>query len=303
MTAAATTIDQPGVYDLPVEAYHRDPVAGGSLSSTGARKLLAPSCPAKFKHWLDEGEPPNRDYDFGHAAHHLILGVGPELVVIDADNYKTKAAQAKRDEAYAARAVPLLAREHDQVVAMAEALVKHPIAGPLFQSGTGRPEQTLVWFDAEFGIWRRALLDWLRGRPAPGGRLIVPDYKTANAADPEAIAKAVDNHGYDQQLAWYLDGVQALDLAGDVEPAALLVVQEKTAPYLITVVQLDVVALERGRLRNHLALDEYRHCRATDTWPGYNDPPTRVIEVGLPGWAERRHELALERGDYELEKR
>jgi len=298
MTAAMLTIDSPGVYDIPVAAYHADPVAGGSLSSSGARKLLPPSCPAKFKHWLDHGEEHSREFDLGHGAHRLVLGVGQDLVVIDADDYRTKAARVERDEAYAAGAVPLLAREHDQVVAMAAVLVEHAVAGPLFHPGTGRPEQTLGWFDHEFGIWRRALLDWLRARPAAGGRLIIPDYKTAIAADPEAIAKAIDNHGYDQQMAWYLDGVQALGLAGDVEPAALLVVQEKTAPYLITVVQLDVVALERGRLRNRQALNEYRHCLATDTWPGYAD---KVIEVGLPPWAERNHELALERGDYELE--
>lgn len=291
-------IERPGVYGIPVNDYHADPVAGGSLSSTGARKLLPPSCPAKFKHWLDNGDPPKREFDLGHAAHKLILGVGPELVVIDADNYKTKAAQSTRDAAYAAGAVPLLVAEHQQVLGMAIAVANHPIAGPLFRQGTGLPEQTLVWFDHEFQVWRRALLDWLRPRPAPGRRLIVPDFKSAHAADKVSISKAIDNHGYDQQMAWYLDGVQALGLAGDVEPAALLIVQEKTPPYLITLVQLDDVALERGRLRNRLALDEYRRCLATDAWPGYAES---VIEVGLPPWAERNHELALERGLYELE--
>lgn len=298
-TEATVVIDQPGVYDLPVEAYHRDPVAGGSLSSTGARMLLPPSCPAKFKHWLDEGERHSRAFDLGHGAHRMVLGVGPELVVIDATNYNTKAAQTARDAAHAEGRVPLLLPELDTVVAMAEAIRAHPIAGPLFAPGSGQPEQTIVWFDHEFGIWRRALLDWLRPRPA-GGRLIVADYKSGKSADPEAISKAIDQYGYDQQLDWHCDGARALGLAGDVEPAALLIVQEKTPPYLITPVQLDDVALERGRLRNRLALDEYRRCRATDTWPGYADT---VIPIGLPSWAERQHELALERGDYDLEKR
>ena len=35
MTAPGIT--EPGVYDIPATAYHRDPVVGGSLSSTGAR--------------------------------------------------------------------------------------------------------------------------------------------------------------------------------------------------------------------------------------------------------------------------
>jgi len=37
-------ITEPGVYALPADVYHADPVAGGSLSSSGAKKLLA--CPA-----------------------------------------------------------------------------------------------------------------------------------------------------------------------------------------------------------------------------------------------------------------
>lgn len=45
MTTTTWTITEPGVYDLPAEVYHADPVEGGSLSSTGARKLLPPSCP------------------------------------------------------------------------------------------------------------------------------------------------------------------------------------------------------------------------------------------------------------------
>ena len=38
---------EPGIYDkIPDEIYHGD---RNSLSSTGARKLLAPSCPAKVR--------------------------------------------------------------------------------------------------------------------------------------------------------------------------------------------------------------------------------------------------------------
>ncbi|HEV2780386.1 MAG TPA: PD-(D/E)XK nuclease-like domain-containing protein [Actinophytocola sp.] len=311
MNAATATIDQPGVYDIPVDRYLADPVAGGSLSSSGARKLLPPSCPAKFKQWLDEGSEHIREYDIGHGAHRLVLGTGPELVVIDADGYRTKAARAARDEAYAAGAVPLLAADAELVHAMADALREHPVASALFAPGSGQPEQTLVWFDQRHGVRRRALVDWLRC-PPPGGQLIVPDYKSAKSADPDAISKAIDQYGYDQQLAWYLDGVQALGLAGDVEPAAVLVVQETAPPYLITVVQLDVVALERGQLRNQQALTVYRQCRATDRWLDYaeyrhyretGDWPgnsTPIVLIGLPPWAERQHEIALERGDYEL---
>ena len=61
------TITAPGVYDIPAEDYHRDPVPGGSLSSTGARKLLPPSCPAKFRYEQDNPPTPTAALDFGQA--------------------------------------------------------------------------------------------------------------------------------------------------------------------------------------------------------------------------------------------
>jgi hypothetical protein len=64
------TITGPGVYDqVPEHVYHADPIPGGSLSSSGARKLLAPSCPALFKHDQDNPQPHKKTFDIGTAAH------------------------------------------------------------------------------------------------------------------------------------------------------------------------------------------------------------------------------------------
>jgi hypothetical protein len=55
VTAVAEKITKPGIYPgVPDEVYHADPVEGGSLSSTGARKIL--DCPAKFK-WERDTRP------------------------------------------------------------------------------------------------------------------------------------------------------------------------------------------------------------------------------------------------------
>ena len=46
---AEVVVDEPGVYDgLDEAAYHADPVPGGSLSASGAKLLLPPSCPALY---------------------------------------------------------------------------------------------------------------------------------------------------------------------------------------------------------------------------------------------------------------
>jgi hypothetical protein len=284
----ATTVqvvEAPGVYDgMPADVYINDPVPGGSLSSTGARKLLPPSCPAAFRWWADNGEAPKRAYDFGHAAHLEVLGIGPPVTVVDATDWKTKAAQLQRDTAYAGGFVPLLVHEWQMVQAMAAALRAHPFASALFNPDYGSPEQSLFWQDDETGVFLRARLDFLP--KWHGGRAIVPDYKTAPSAAKDAVSRSIYAYGYHQQGSFYVDGAIALDLAGD-DTAFVLVVQEKQPPYLVNVLEPDVVAMRIGRRRNRQAIDLYAECKATDTWPGYSSD---VELVGLPPWAERQED-------------
>lgn len=273
-------ITKPGIYDIPNDVYHADPVPGGSLSSTGARRLLPPSCPALFRHEQVHGQPPKKAFDFGTAAHGVVLGSGPELVKVDAPNYLTKKAQAARDEARARGAVPLLPHEYEQVQAMAEAIRQHPAARALFAEGSGIPEQSLFWVDRPTGVTCRARLDWMPY--GNGRRLVVPDYKTAVSASPAAIQKAVLNYGYHQQNAWYVDGVKAL---GGGDAAFVFVVQEKTPPYLVTVVELDEVTVQAGRVRNRRAIELYAQCVAEDHWPAYSDS---IELISLPEWAQKQ---------------
>lgn len=280
-------IDQPGVYpDVTAEQYHADPVIGGSLTSSGARALLPPSCPARYHHDRTHGSAPRRHFDLGHAAHRLVLGVGPELEIVEADNWRTKAAREQADTARAAGRTPLLAAEHATVTAMADALRQHNDARLLLAPDHGWPEVTLVWDDPATGVRCRARLDWLPHR-LPGHRLLIPDYKTCAAADLESLRKAMTNWGYHQQAAWYLDGIHALGLAPD-GAAFLFIAQEKTAPYLTTVFEPDGPALRAAAARNHTARTIYQHCTSTGHWPAYHDG---VALLSLPRWAE------LEAGD------
>lgn len=275
------TITEPGLHDIDEATYHAQP----SLSSSGARKLLPPSCPAKFAHERAHGRPEKRAFDFGHAAHRRVLGVGSETVVIDTDDYKTKAAQEKRDQAYADGKVPILAKEEAVIEAMAAALANHPYAGALFNPGRGgKPEQSLFWHDADTGVDCRARLDWLPDLDRRG-RLIVPDYKTAVEGDPESIGRSLDKYGYARQAAWYLDGIAALSLARHA--AFVFVVQEKTEPYLVTVAEIDAQSLEAGRFYNRQARQIFAECTSTGRWPGYSDDAPAF--VSLPGWALNRY--------------
>lgn len=280
----ALVITEPGVYDaIPDRVYHADPVPAGSLSVSGAKLLLPPSCPAKFA-WERAHPPlPKDTYSFGHAAHKLVLGVGPDLVVVDTDDWRTKAAKEAKTAALADGNVPLLRHEHDVVQAMAAAIRNHRLAARLLAPGTGLPEQSLFWADPDTGVWLRGRVDWLR-HPRAGKRLILVDYKTCDNASDEAFARTAYDYGYHRQDPWYVDGAKALGL--DDDPAFVFVLQEKTPPYLVNVVELDPVAVEIGRDQNRRAITIFRRCQETGRWPGYGDD---VQSIALPAWVARRH--------------
>ncbi|MCZ1006380.1 PD-(D/E)XK nuclease-like domain-containing protein [Streptomyces lydicus] len=281
-TTEQPQVTGPGIYDLTAEQYHRDPVEGGSLSSSGARRLLPPSCPALFRWEQDHPQPPKKTFDFGHAAHKEVLGVGPELVLVDAARWDSDAIKAEVASIRAAGGVPLKRPEFEQVQAMAAAIRRHPVASWLFEPETGTAESALVWRDGPTGIMRRALLDW---RPDPGpGRMIIRDYKTARSADPATVARAVHEYGYHQQADWYRAGCRALGLC-DETAEFVFVVQEKDPPYLVTVVQPDGMAMRIGAARNRRAIETYARCVETGHWPGYADEP---VYLSLPPWAEIR---------------
>ena len=272
-------VTEPGVYDgMPEAEYHADPVPGGSLSASGAKLLLPPSCPARVRSDQLFPPPPKDTFEFGTAAHRLVLGAGPEIVIVDAPDWRTRAAKEARDAARFEGHVPLLPADAFIVESMAVAIRAHPLAGALLDPERGKAEQSLFWQDDETGVWRRARLDFLRDR-------IIVDYKTCDRADRESIRKAVANYGYHIQDAQYRDGVRALGI--DDDPAFLFVFQEKTPPYLVNVVQLDDDAVAAGRERMRLACEIFRDCTESGCWPGYSDITRDPDVISLPPWAAR----------------
>ena len=282
-------VDGPGIYaDIPEEVYHSDK---GSLSQSGAKKLLPPSCPAIFHYQREHGRPPKKEFDFGHAAHALVLGVGapireiPDETLASNGAATTKAAKEFVAEARAEGATPLKSEEALQVYTMAEALKDHPIASTLLADG--RPEVSAYWEDTATGITRRCRFDWLPNLD-PNRRLIVPDYKTTTDANPNKFAKSAADFGYYMQAPWYLDALAELGVETDA--SFVFVVQSKVAPYLVSVVELDHTALLLGRRLNRRALEIYAECQESGIWPGYGDD---VHYVSLPSWLHYQQQEML----------
>lgn len=273
-------ITAPGIYDLPADVYHADPCAAPSIGSSGLRMLLN-ECPAKFWHQHINPERERFDKDvwrIGRAAHTLLLQPDhfhAEIHVLSEDcNLRTNDGKAERDEAIKAGKTVI---RHDDFLAIAnmvDALKAHDIAGASFVNG--QPERSLFWQDEETGVWLRCRPDFL-----PTALRHIPDYKTAASAKPAKFIRAAYDFGYHMQAAHYLDGIEAV--TGRRPDSFYFVVQEKTAPYIVTCLTLDPGAIEWGQIQNRKAIHLFADCLASDHWPGYE---ADVVEMPLPGYAE-----------------
>jgi hypothetical protein len=270
----------PGVYaGIPDDVYHAD---RESLSSSGARKLLPPSTPAEYRYEQDNVRPAKKEFDFGHAAHRLVLGEGselrplPESILASNGAASTKEAKAFIAQARADGAVPLKESEYQQASDMAAQVRRHARAAELLEDGNA--ERSIYWTDPDTGITRRARPDWISAKTIDG-RLVLVDYKTSTTANPDLFAKKAADYGYYQQAPWYIDGAVAAGI-GD-EPVFLFIVQDKNPPYLVSVVELDAEAVREGARLNRRAIRTYARCVEDDHWPGYGDD---IIPIYLPHW-------------------
>lgn len=253
------------------EQYHAD---YHSLSSTGARKLLA--CPARFKWDRDHPSTASKALDFGKIAHTLILGEGGSIAVIDAPDWRTKAAQAERDSARESGATPVLKADYEAAQAMRDAVMAHSTAAALFADGVA--ELSGWWLDDDTDVTLRFRPDWLT---TLDDQPVCVDLKTTVNADPSEFVRSVAKFGYHAQAAWYLRG---LEWHGIPDARFLFVCVEKAAPYPVSVIELDADALAEGAWQNRQAINLYRQCLDADYWPAYG---TQIHTISLPPWATR----------------
>lgn len=265
---------------------HAEYLSMPALSVSGMKQLLPPSCPALFRHYRDNPQPSKHAYDIGHVAHGLILGDGPEVVVVDAPDWRGKAAREERDAAYAAGQVPVLAHEYEQCAAMAAAVRSNRLADALLSHG--KPEQTLTWTDPT-GVPMRARVDWLPDGRRDGRYILVDVKTTGGSAHPSEFARTAAKFEYGMQARHYMNGVKACGL--DDDPEYVLIVVETSKPHLVSLVEFTEDDLQIAADKIADAVNIYRGCVESGIWPGYS-PDIETIE--MPAWYRIAHEQAME---------
>jgi hypothetical protein len=260
------------VEDLDETAYHAHP----ALSSTGARLLL--EAPARFDHNRRHPRPDTKSFDVGTAAHSKVLGVGSEVVAYPDDVLavngaaSTAAAKAFAADARALGQTPVKAADARAVDAMAEAVLRHPVARQLLEA-EGASEVSAFAIDPITGVEVRARIDRLTA-----DRSAMIDLKTTDDASRDGFAKTVAKYRYDVQDAWYEDVLAIIEGSA---PRMQFVVVEKSAPYLVAVHSLSDEFAEIGRHGAAKARAIYAACLEHDAWPGY---PAEQAELMPPFW-------------------
>ena len=270
----ATMIDKPGVYEIPAAEYHADPVANPSLSSSVA-KVLAEKSPlhAYLKHPKLGGKVEfltDRKINLGTVAHSALLeGNTSSVEIIDADNYRTKAARVERDLAFVDGKTPLLSKDWVSVQKMLAVAQDSGVNALL----DGLPtEQTAVWEDD--GAWCRARVDAFD--PKNG---IIYDFKTTGLpATPLGWAK---NRiwEYAMQVGFYRHGW--VELHGWPAPRFIWIVQETSAPYGVSRFEFDEYGYTYAFNWAYEAIGKWRECIRSGKWPSY---PEGLFRIESPGW-------------------
>jgi hypothetical protein len=272
----------PGIYDdVSHEEYHRDPAVTPSLSASVAKIL----CEHSPKHaWqahprLGGGHTEDDDTDAtdrGTIVHKLLLGRGPDVVEVEANDWRTKAAKEARDAARAAGKVPVIAARMGAMRAAATALESR-LLHSMVSFREGRSEVTAIW--QSMGVLCRCRIDYLL---VGDGAVLITDLKTAESANPIGVGAKMVNYGADIQAAAYVEAVETLmpELAGRVRIRFAYV--ECRAPFEASVSEPSGEMLELGRRKWRAAKSAWQRCIESGEWPGY---PTDVQRAEPPTWA------------------
>jgi len=255
------------VSNMPADVYHQH----DSASSSGLRLLLR--SPDHFKNGDEKDQ--TRSMVLGSALHMACLE--PDIfydtyrLLRSSENRMTSEyKQAKKDFG---EEFVLVKPEIEKIEGMARNLHKSAIYEYLDNDCCAK-ELSGFAIDPETGLMCRHRFDAIIDG-------IAIDLKTTTDARKPAFEKKILNFGYHIQAAFYAD--QHKWITGEEIKKFIFVAIETSAPYAVKIYELEQDSMEVGRKKYRQALNEYAECKASDTWPSYDNQ--EIETIGIPQWA------------------
>lgn len=267
--------------DVPHASYHADCTEGISLSASIASEIATRSPRHGWRLHPKLGgktERATRTMNSGTLLHGLMLGSGPKVRLVNADNWKKKAAQEEKKEAEAAGELPILMREFEKtsnLVAESHLILRERFGIDLVPM---QHEVTGIWREPDGTLCR------LRADAWDEADAHVYDVKFLTDAEPKAFTRHVMNFGCHVQDAAYRSGFGALfpTLEGRVRFTFIAIEQSTGEPL---VAELDGGMCQLGRSMWDCARGRWAECLKSEKWPGYADD--QRARISAPEWATR----------------
>ena len=289
-------IEKPGIYlDVATADYFGDPCPVPSLTQSIAKILLDRSP----KHaWLAHPAlNPNWErheatkFDIGNTGHSLLIGRGKALEVIDADDWRTKAAKEQREQAELAGKLGILRHQYDQAAEMVlSARLQLSAFSDLPGAFTDGHGEVVIAAEVD-GVWLRSMVDWMVDPTH------LYDYKTTDlTANPERIPYIMAGAGWDIQAAIQERIFDAIDPAGQGRRHHYFICQETDEPFAVVPSELPESVMNIGRRKLDAAITIWRSCVTTGEWPMY---PRKVQSPAYPAYAEAKWMERLTQEDAE----
>lgn len=201
----------------------------------------------------------------------LLFGQGPDIVIVEADDWRTKAAQAAKREAEAARKIPVLAYKLKPAQEMVERWKDQ-----FFDRGIdlrGESQVSLLW--ESLGCPCKGILDH---QILNDDSATIIDLKTCEDASLDSCRRSIVNYGYDIQHAAYVEAVTANypKLAGRID--MLFVFCEAEPPYGVNVVKFAGTMKALGQLKWDQAKSTWADCLRRNHFPSY-DALSSLVEA------------------------
>lgn len=241
-------------------------------------------CPAFFKWHEDNPQEQNKEMLEGSAFHKIVLEPDTfekEFIVSPTFDRRTKEGKLAYtffNETVEQGIYVITTEQFNMIRDMKESIMKNPYAVKLIR---GNAEQSMYFKDELTGVNCKVRPDIWR---KVGDRIVIVDLKSTRSALPNDFSKDVVKFHYDLQAYMYCYGASKVLNIPIENVDFVFIAVEKTAPYLINVMQADKYVLQKGEADFREYIGTYAECLKSGNWYGLNGERDIINNLSLPSY-------------------
>lgn len=246
-------------------------------------------CPAYFKWCEDNPQEPTSDMIVGSAFHKIVLepqDFDNEFVIMQ--NFDRRTKQGKADYANFIANIgdkqAITQEQYDMICSMRDSVLNNKYAKVLLK---GNIENSMYAVDDLTQEPIKARPDcWKKVQD----RVLITDLKSCRSAIENDLVRDVAKYGYDLQSYMYTEIASKVLEVPKENIDFVFIFVEKTAPYLVNVMQADTYVLQRGEQLFRKYIGQYHECKESNNWYGLNGVYDIINNLSLPQYLMNKGE-------------